>query len=297
MKIFLTGATGYIGGAVADALKAAGHEVLGLAHSDEGEAKLIAKGVQPYRGNLHQPEALVEVARQTDGTVHTAQVQNFEIGGELDYKFTRLMLDTLAGSSKPFIYTSGTGMLGDTGAGVADEATPLNPLPFTVFRAQAEEKVLVAAGQGVRAIVLRPGLIYGNGGGIIIPTLIKAAQQSGRAYFIGTGENRWGTLHIDDLAELYVKALHSAPAGAILHGTGGIVTMRQLAEAVSQNIGRPGSVGSWTAEDALQNIGFVGSLSGMNQNVTSFKTQKLLDWQPKRVSIVEDIVNGSYKSS
>src|SRR5579864_3525326 len=212
MNIFLTGATGYIGSAVADAFMKAGHSVTGLARSDEAAGKLRLKGVTPHHGDLTSPASLTGAANALDGVIHTGTTND----GGLDQAAVRAMLDALKGSGKPFVYTSGVWVLGNTGDTPADESAPLKPLALVAWRPAVERMVLDSAQQGVRAIVIRPGLVYGRGGGIPAD-LVKSARENGAARYVGTGENRWPVIDVDDLADLYLRAFERAGAGTLLY--------------------------------------------------------------------------------
>ena len=200
LKVFLTGATGYIGGAVADALLAAGHSVVGLARSDEAARKLTAKGIIPFHGDLNSSLNLAKAAMESDGVIHAGTTND----GRIDQEAVRAMLDALPGSSKPFLYTSGIWVLGDTEGKVADETWPLNPAALVAWRPGVEQLVLAAARTGVRSIVIRPGVVYGHGGGIAAD-FVKFARETGAARYVGTGENHWPLVHVEDLADLYVQ--------------------------------------------------------------------------------------------
>src|SRR3954469_16063815 len=206
MRIFLTGATGYIGSAVAERLRAAGHELTALARSDASAAKLSAAGIQAVRGDFSDPSSVGPAARAADGTISLATTYDPNIDGPA----IDAILDALAGSTKPFIYTSGIWSHGDTGGKVVDETSPPRPAPLVSWRQAVEGRVLQAASRGIRSIVIRPAIVYGRGGGIPAG-FAESAQKDGAARYVGTGENRWPFVHVDDLADLYALALEKAP--------------------------------------------------------------------------------------
>jgi len=212
LKIFLTGATGYIGGAIADAALADGHSVTGLARSDEAAAKLKTKGIVPVRGDLHSAASLMEAARTADAVIHAGTTND----GSADQEAVRIMIGAMHGSGKPFLYTSGIWVLGDTGGHTVDETAALNPIPMVAWRPGVEQMVLDAARDGVRAIVIRPAVVYGRGGGIPAD-FVRSARETGAARYVGTGQNRWPMIHLDDLADLYLRAVEKATAGTLLH--------------------------------------------------------------------------------
>ena len=286
LKVFLTGATGYIGGAIADALRAAGHTVSGLARSDQAARTLTAKGITPIAGDLNTPASLAKAASDSDGVIHTGTTND----GRIDQAAVHAMLDALRGSGKPFVYTSGIWVLGDTGGKVADESWPINPLPMVAWRPAVEQLVLEAAGTGIRSVVIRPGVVYGRGGGIPAD-FAKSARESGMVRYVGTGENRWPIIHADDLADLYVRAFLQAPAGAVFHATdGSAYRVREIAQAASAN------TQSWPLEDARKTLGGYADALVLDQLLSSEKAKRTLGWQPHAVSILEDLRHGSYAS-
>src|SRR5260370_15429416 len=182
LNIFLTGATGYIGGAIAEALLARGHRVTGLVRSDDAASKLSAKGVVPHRGDLASPASLADVTRSSDGVIHAGTTSD----GRLDREAVRAMLEALGGSGKPFVYTSGVWVLGDTGGAVADESAPLKPAALVAWRPGVEAMVLESARHGVRAVVIRPAIVYGRARGIPAD-FVKSARETRAARLVGSG--------------------------------------------------------------------------------------------------------------
>jgi nucleoside-diphosphate-sugar epimerase len=265
LKIFLTGATGYIGGAIADALLAAGHTVTGLARSDEAARRLSARGVAPVRGDLHSPASLSRAAGESDGVIHAGTTND----GRIDQEAVRVMLDALRDSGKPLLYTSGVWVLGDTAGKVADETWPVNPAALVQWRPGVEQMVLAAAGNGVRSIVIRPGVVYGNGGGIP-GDFVKSARESGAARYVGNGENRWPLVHVEDLASMYRCALEHATPGTLIHATDGSAhRVREIAEAASLSAGAGGRTESWPLEEARKTLGAYADALVLDQLVGS----------------------------
>jgi nucleoside-diphosphate-sugar epimerase len=204
----------------------------------------------------------------------------------------------LAGSGKPFVYTSGTPIYGDTGLTVVDEDAPVNPPPFFAWRPPVEQQVLAAAVQDVRSMILRPATVYGRGGGSSLLVLLHQAQQEEVAQYVGAGENRWSTVHVDDLAELYVLAFERAPAGSVLNAAAGASTsMKDLATAISFAIGRERSVASWTLEQARAALGPRAGFFAMNQQVSGAKATLSLGWNPQAPSLLYDVAYGSYRTA
>jgi nucleoside-diphosphate-sugar epimerase len=279
MKIFITGATGYIGGAVAEALAAAGNEVLALAHRPGAADELRGRGWTPVEGDLRKPETLAAAVAAADGAIHTANT-NEEDAGEADRAAVAAMLGALAGSGKPFVYTSGVWVLGDTGGGVSDEeSSTAGALPMVAWRAEVEKMVLAAAEDGVRSVVLRPGIVYGRGGGI--PAMLAA----GKLPLVGDGTQHWTTVHVEDLADLYLLAL-TAPAGTLLHGISGEVTMGELVTACG------GEVERVSAETASERLGGFGDALALDQRVSAERSREVAGWEPSRRSILDATARG-----
>lgn len=295
MKVLLTGATGYIGSAVAEALRRAGHEVAGLARSDEAMNRLQTRNIRALRGDLKDAEVLSAAARETDAVVHTA-LPHTPDAPDIDRKAIEAILNAIEGTNKPFIYTSGIWVYGSTGDTVATEETPLNPTPLVAWRPRDERIALEASSGGVRAIVIRPGIVYGHGGGII-GGMVREAREKGTVRFVGTGDNRWPQVHVDDLANLYTLALERAPAGTILNGTSReSVRVRDVAEGASRAGGAMGRVEAWPLEEARSSLGFYADALALDQQVSGKKAEKLLGWRPQSPSLLEDLARGSQES-
>jgi nucleoside-diphosphate-sugar epimerase len=167
------------------------------------------------------------------------------------------ILKNLQNSNKTFIYTSGTWILGNTGDVLADETTPTNPISEAIYRVEVEKRVLAAKNNGIKTIVIRPTIVYGHGGGLI-GGFLATAKMDGYARYVGTGENRISTVHVDDLAKLYFLAAEKAEAGTILHASNDKpIKLREVAELVAEAAGHPGKVQSWPAEEARKVVGLV----------------------------------------
>jgi nucleoside-diphosphate-sugar epimerase len=280
LKVFLTGATGYIGGAVADALLAAGHSVTGLARSDDAARKLAGKGITPYRGDLTSPKSLGAAALAADAVIHTGTTNQ----GPLDQEAVRALL-----LGKPLIYTSGVWVLGDTGGRVADETWPVNPIPKVAWRPGVEQMVLDAGG-----VVIRPGIVFGRGGGIPAD-FVQSARETGAARYVGSGENHWPMVHLNDMADLYVLAIEKAPAGTLLHASDGTAfPVKQIAAAASIGASAGGRTESWPLDEARKTLGAYADALVLDQQVSSEKARATLGWKPRAVSVLDDLRSGSY---
>jgi nucleoside-diphosphate-sugar epimerase len=320
MKILVTGATGFIGSAVARRLLQRGHNVLGLSRSDSAAARLRAAGLTPIAGDFAEPASLAEPAAQVDAIVSTAsigQVKGTPESFAKDGEAVTVMTEALGKSGKPLIFTSGSAIFavftkGEASPTIFDEDYPV-PLPPSVFappnaevplpfveafggamapRAATEKVVLEAP--GVRGIAIRPGLVYGQGRGYDLPNLIALAKTHRVAPHLGAGGVRQGYVHIDDLVELYVRALDRAPAGTMLHAVSGEIALGDLARSVSRLVGAGGRTEAWSLVEMQARAGGGGVSLSVNKRLASEKTRKLLDWTPTRHDIFEDVEHGSY---
>lgn len=299
MNVFLSGTTGYIGSVVAEQLQQAGHTIVGLARSETVAARLKARNIQPLLGDLRDPDKLARAARQADGVIHTAFLHDwgdFRSAVEVERQAVAAMVQALAGSGKPLVATSGTGVLGDTGDRVVDEDTPIDWSTIPAQRAKVEQ--VVAATQNARGVILRlPFFVYGRGGSVFLPLLFKDAQQYSTARYIGTGENKMSAVHVEDVAHLFVLALHKAPVGSIFHaGVETGITMKVIAQAISRNLGC--QTASITFDKATEAWGIAAAvLLSMNSQSSASKAINQLGWQPQFAnSLLEDIERGSYRN-
>lgn len=292
MNIFLTGATGYIGSAAAAALQKAGHSVIGLARSEKAAGHLQLRSIAVHRGDLSSPASLTDAAKAADGVIHTGTTND----GALDQAAVRTMLDAIAGTGKPFIYTSGVWVLGDTNGRVVDETWPLKPAALVAWRPAAEQLALQACDRKVRALVIRPGVVYGRSGGIPAD-FVRSARTSGAARYVGTGENRWPVLDVDDLADLFVRALEKAPAGTLLLAADGSThRVKEIAEAASIGAGAGGRTESWPLEEARKTLGAYADALVLDQQISAERARTMLGWKPRASGILEDLRLGSYLS-
>ncbi|WP_017298809.1 SDR family oxidoreductase [Nodosilinea nodulosa] len=295
MDVLVTGATGYIGSAIARALPSAGHTVIGLARSEAAAKKLETLGVRPLAGDLHQPQTLAQAAHHADAVIHAASTGDAQMANA-ERLAVNIFLDSLAGTGKPFIYTTGTWLLGNTGDRLTDEAAPLDPTPLIAWRAELEAQVLAACDRQIRTIVIRPALVYGRGGGLVA-MLVESGHQHGVVQFIGSGDNRWTLVHVDDLARCYVAALERASAGSLfIAADRQVVTLREIAEAASYAANIPGRIQAWPLDEARLAMGPFADALALDQQVSGEKARTALSWQPQAVSLLNDLREGSYVS-
>ncbi len=299
LKIFMTGASGYIGGTVAEVLRQAGHALTGLARSEEAAAKLRAHGIEPVRGELSSHGIVRDAARRADAVINCANAE--------DPFVVAAILEGLAGSGKPFLHTSGTSVVGDKAAGkfspkVFHEDTPFEPLPEKIQRVAVHRAVLAAAAQGVRSVVLCPCLIYGQGSGanpdsIQVPSLIRQAVKSGIPRYVGEGENVWSTVHVDDVASAYLLALEGARAGSFFYIENGEASLKSIVQSIARLLGSKQAPQGWGIDEAIAEWGPQAawfSLGG-NSRVNADKARKLLDWKPAGAGLVHEIEQGWYR--
>lgn len=283
MKVLVTGSSGYIGGAVAAALRAGGHEVIALVR-DGGAASAEQVGVDTVVGDLADEASLRAAAEDVDGVVHAAS-SNDERSGELDQIAVTALLDTLAGSDRPFVYTSGMWLHGTTGDQVATEDSPLDPPLVVSWRPAIEDLVRDAAERGVRTVRIRPGLVHGDGGGYI-PMLLAPSEGAVRP--IDGGANRWAVVHRTDLADLYLRALERGPAGSLYLGVSAeSVSVAAAAAAVAAATGT--EVRTWPRSEAEETWSVMTEAFLLDQVATNQRARRELGWDPSQPSLLEDL--------
>jgi len=290
MRIFLTGATGYFGSAIADRLLAAGHAVHGLARSDRAERALAARGVVPVRGDLRDVRVLGAAARAADGVIHAATT-NGPDNPEADAAARRAILDALAGTDRPFVYTSSVWILGPSHGRVLDDDTSPDAHGHGAWRIPGEREVTEAA--GVRGVVLRPAMGYGRGGCELVSWRVQEARELGVARTVGDGDNRWPLVHVDDVAAAYVAALERAPGGARLTLAASAPTQREIMALAARAAG-VARVEAWPLADARAELGTLADALAMDQQVDVTRTRVLLGWEPRGADLATELASGDY---
>src|SRR4051812_1750411 len=293
MKIFCTGASGYIGGSVAAHLAAAGHQVTGLVRSGEKADAVRAFGIEPVMGTLDDAEVLARAAQAADVVVNAASA---------DHKGAVVaLLDALAGSGKPFIHTSGSSIVGTRARGersdaIFDEDTAVTPSPARAARVALNEFILSHRDKGCRPVIVCPSLIYGLGHGanphsVQLPLLIRLAKKRGNAAHAGPGENIWSNVHIDDLVPLYVSAIEKAPAGSFYFAEDGELSMREACFAINRMLGFAGPPSAMTMQEAAGEWGEGTAENTMasNSRVRARRARSELGWRPKARGLIEEI--------
>ncbi|HYE85989.1 MAG TPA: NAD-dependent epimerase/dehydratase family protein [Vicinamibacterales bacterium] len=291
MQVFLTGATGIIGSAVLDAMIKGGHRVTALARDPEKAEKLLTKGATPIIGELGMPKTYVEAVKAADAVVHAAlEASPRGVAKELQALDTMLGAQAEAsradGKSRVFIYTSGVWVVGRS-AKAAEEDTPLDPPPHVEWRPAHEEKVLSAFSASLRTVVVRPGIVYGGGRGIIAD-LIKDAL-NGLIRVVGPGKNRWPCIYDHDLAELYVRILESPSAAGVIHATDEAdERVMDIAEAIAAHLPQRPDIRNVPMTEARKKLGTIADALALDQKVRSPKA-RALGWTPTQTGVINSV--------
>lgn len=298
MKVFLTGATGYIGSVVAERLKGKGYKVSGLARNDESAAKLDAKNIEVVRGEVKDFDVLKRAAEDADAVIHTAfshDFADFADAVKLERGVIKTFGEAVAQSNKPLIVTSGSSVLGDTRGNLADEDYPFDQNSARVLRGEAERDVLQLSSKGIRSIVLRlPLFVYGRSGSSFLSFVIKQAKKENSANYVESGEQRVSAVHVEDAADLYVLALETSTAKGLYNVSAESVSMREMNEAVARLLDVKAK--SISAEIAREQFGKMFDFLSVNNQLDATKAKRDLQWEiTSGKTILEDIENGSYR--
>jgi nucleoside-diphosphate-sugar epimerase len=294
MRIFLTGATGFIGSHLTPLLLGAGHQVLGLTRSDTGARTLVEAGVEPYRGALEDPDSLAAGAAKADAVIHTAfdhDFSNFLANCEKDRRAIRAMGAALAGSDRPLVITSGTGM-GATEPGrlaTEDVIDVNNPNPRVASELAGQEM----AEAGVKVVVVRLPQVHDTRKQGLVSPAVEVARQKGLSAYVGEGLNRWPAAHVSDVALLYRLAVEQGRAGERFNAVGEEgVTARDIATVVGKGLGVP--VVSLSPEQVSEHFGWLGLFVGMDMPASSAWTRQRLGWRPEGPGMIADLQRMDY---
>lgn len=295
MIVLLTGASGYIGAVVAEKLVAAGHQVIGLARSPEAEAEasLRERGLEVRPGDLLKPDGLA-AAEGVDAVIHTANTKD-EKAESADKAAVNAFLGALAGTDRPFVYTSGNLVLGNTGKQISDEDSPLNPIRFVSWRPAVEQTVVKSTSRGVAGKVIRPAWVYGRGAGY--PSiLVRTGRDLGHVPIIGKGDNRMTFVHVEDLADLYLLVLENAAPGPLYSGSVlPAISVHDVAVAASKAGGAEGKTFSWPLADAVKSFGAERvEVMTCDQQISGARAERDLAWKPGSPSVLEELAGGAY---
>lgn len=306
MRVFITGATGWIGSAVVPQLIGAGHQVVGLARSDASAASLSAAGAEVHRGTLDDLDCLKSAAADADGVIHLAFKHDIAFTGDFqgaadaDRHAVELFGDTLANSHRPFVIASG--LLGVAPGRLATERDGhdiTDPAlagrgSGLLTRLGTAEVTLSLAGRGVRSSIVRLSpTCHGNGDHGFMSALVRVARARGVSGYVGDGSNRWPAVHRLDAANLFCLALEKAPAGSTLHAVADEgVRIRDVAAVIGRHLDLP--VVSISPEDAGEHFGFLGGFLAVDSPASSELTRELIGWQPNRPGLIEDLEAGHY---
>jgi nucleoside-diphosphate-sugar epimerase len=296
MRVFVTGATGFIGSAVVQELVRAGHQVTGLARTEAAARSLIAAGARPHRGEVENLESLRHGAAEADGVVHTAfnhDFSRFKESCENDRRAIEALGSALGRSNRPLVITSGTALL--TPGTLATEDARHTSGPDALPRVASEEAADSLASQGVRVagVRLAPS-VHGDGDHGFVPALISLAKQRGLSAYVGDGTNRWPAVHRLDAANLFRLVVESDfPGGSRFHGIAEEgVPFKHIAEVIGRRLGVP--VVSKTPEQAAEHFGFFAHFVALDAPASSRRTREVLGWQPQQPGLVADLDRPDY---
>jgi nucleoside-diphosphate-sugar epimerase len=285
MKVLITGGSGYLGQATIRALQRHGHQAVALARSDDAARRIADLGAIAVRGGLTELDVLRKTAIDVDAAIHLAQDYGPDTAG-VDLRAATAIQDGLG--SRPYVHTGGVWVYGNT-EGVVDETAPQAPPPVTAWRGDNERRILKRAGDGGHPVLVMPAVVYGHGGGLI-GRFIGAPGRAGAAHYIGTGDNRWALVHVEDIAELYVAALASPPGGVYAGvDDSQSPTMRQIAEAVSVAAGQSGTASSITMEQARHEFGPFADAFALDQRFTAAHAHRVLGWTPAARDVLAEL--------
>ncbi len=298
MRVFVTGATGFVGSAVVQELIRAGHQVIGLARSDAAAQSLIAAGAKVHCGDLEDLDSLRSGVAASDGVIHTAfdhDFSKFMENCEIDRRAIEAIGSALADSGRPFVVTSGTALLSPGRLAIEDVVPTLDSHPFP--RVASEVAVSSIAARGGRVLVVRlpPSVHDSDGKHGFVPRLIGFARKEGVSAYIGDGLNRWPAVHRLDAAHLYSLALEKGPAGARYHAVAEEgIALRDIAEVIGRHLNIP--VVSKSPEEAAHHFGWLASIVGIDSPASSKLTQESLGWRPVQPTLLTDLERGTYFS-
>lgn len=291
MRVFVTGAAGYVGSAIVDAFVGADHEVTGLHHSESSEAKVRELGATPVRGEMLDPSTYEREAAEHDAYVHAAFDYENPVVADRESIEQMLRFTGGAGTRPPqiFVYTSGCWVLGNTGEEAVDEeeGSTDEPAELVAWRPEHEELVLSADTDRVPTAVVRPGMVYGGGGGLVV-RLFESAEETGATEYVGDGRNRWSLVQRDDLGRLYL-AIAEARASGLFHGVDGVpVAVSEAARAASEAAGTGGETRSVPVEKAREELGAIADALLLDQALVTSRAEEV-GWEIEHPAFLESV--------
>jgi nucleoside-diphosphate-sugar epimerase len=295
VRVFLTGATGWVGSAIVPELLAHGHQVVGLARSDRAAVALAEAGAEAHRGSLEDLDSLRSGADTSDGVIHCAFIHDFsqiEASGRTDLRAIETLGAALAGSGRPLVVTSG--LVPSPGGRPSTEDDPPDPHSPASHRVPSDLLALSLAERGVRSSIVRLSpSVHGQGDHGFVPRLIDIARTRGISAYIGDGSNRWPAVHRLDAARLFRLALEQAPAGSVLHGVADEgVPIREIAEVIGRHLGIP--VQSISPGAAADHFGWLGRFLAADVPTSNALTRERFGWQPTQPGLIADLNQGHY---
>jgi nucleoside-diphosphate-sugar epimerase len=294
MKIFITGATGFIGSAIIPELIGAGHKVLGLTRSDAGAKTLAAAGAEVHRGDLEDLESLRSGAASSDGVIHCAfnhDFSKFKDNCEMDQRAIEALGAALAGSDRPLIVSAGIGPLAPGRLATED----MEPAAHSVMPRVSEQSAMALRSQGVNVAVMRLPQVHNTVKQGLITYLVALGREKGVSAYLGDGRNRWAASHVSDTARLYRLALEKREAGAKYHAVAEEgVALRDIAEVIGRGLKVP--VVALSAEEAPGHFGWLAMFAGIDMPASSAQTQQRLSWHPTGPGLIADLEKMDYSA-
>jgi len=291
MNVLIIGATGYLGSAIDEALGSRGHRTFGVARSEAARRKLNERGTTVVDADAARPQTLVAPARDADAVVYAANItdaDNWTVGANA----LRAIRKGMAGTEKTFVYISGAWVYGSTGPTAATENSPLNPPPLVLRRLELEHLTVEMTKVGIRGLIVRPGIVYGRGGGV--PAMfVASARERGAATIVGDGTNHWATIEVSDLGMMVALSVERGLPGRAYNAVNDDhPQVRLIAEAASRGAGAEGAVTMVPQEM----MGLFGDCLALDQTVSSERAKTDLRWEPVAPTIVQELERGSYQA-